>query len=157
MFLIDLFDFNEKELGMFMFVVGIFLSFNQAFVSKRVIAKIGEFNTLKIGLACSFIGLLCITFTDNLYLFIAFYYIMNLGLSLSFPTFNSLISIHADPSKQGEIMGISESLNSLAMALFPVVAAATYGLIQFNLYYLISAMPLLAFVIAVMKGKKVGL
>ena len=157
LFLIDLFDFNEKELGMFMFVVGIFLSFNQAFVSKRVIAKIGEFNTLKIGLACSFIGLLCITFTDNLYLFIAFYYIMNLGLSLSFPTFNSLISIHADPSKQGEIMGISESLNSLAMALFPVVAAATYGLIQFNLYYLISAMPLLAFVIAVMKGKKVGL
>ena len=142
LFLIDLFDFDEKELGMFMFVVGIFLSFNQAFVSKRVIAKIGEFNTLKIGLACSFIGLLCITFTDNLYLFIAFYYIMNLGLSLSFPTFNSLISIHADPNKQGEIMGISESLNSLAMALFPVVAAAAYGLISFQTAFLKTHYPL---------------
>ncbi len=157
LFLIDLFDFNEKELGMFMFVVGIFLSFNQAFLSKKVIAKIGEFNTLKVGLACSFVGLFCITLTDHLWLFIAFYYILNLGLSLTFPTFNSLISIHADPKKQGEIMGISDSLNSLAMALFPVVAAAAYGLIEYKLYYLMSALPFLALVIAVIKGKRAGL
>ena len=151
LYLIDLFNFDEKGLGTFMFVVGVFLIVNQAFVSKKFIFWFGEFKTLLIGLALTFIGLFSITLTDNLYLFIGFYYIMNLGFSLCFPTFNSLISIHANPEKQGEIMGISESLNSLAMALFPVFAAAAYGVINFKLYYFMAALPLTAFLIAVSK------
>ncbi len=154
LFLIDTFQFDEKELGLFMFVVGIFLSFNQAFLSKRVIKRFGEFNTLKIGLACSFVGLLSITLTDKLWLFIGCYYIMNLGLSLLFPTFNSLISIHANPEKQGEILGISESINSLAMALFPVLSAALYGFLEFRLYYVMCAMPLIGLLIAHLYGSK---
>ena len=154
LFMIDLFDFNEKELGLFMFVVGIFLSFNQAFLAKRFIRRFGEFTTLLIGLGLAVMGLLCITLTKNMYLYIAFYYIMNLGLSLSFPTFNALIAIHADPKKQGEIMGISESINSFAMATFPVLAAGMYGIMGFKVYYLISALPLVALIIALNFRKK---
>ena len=148
LFLIDLFEFKERELGFFMLVVGVFLSFNQAFVSKRFITKFGAVNTLLIGLSLSAIGLFCITLTDNLWLYIAFYYVMNLGLSICFPTFNSLISIHANPQKQGEIMGISESINSFAMATFPVLAAGIYGFIGYNVYYFISALPVGALIIA---------
>ena len=108
LFIIDLFKFNEYKLGLFMLVVGIFLSFNQAFMSRIAIKRFGEFPTLLIGLALSTLGLIAITLTANFWLYITFYYVMNLGLSLTFPTFNALISIHADPQKQGEIMGISE-------------------------------------------------
>jgi len=153
LFIIDLFQFNAKELGLFMLVVGVFLSFNQAFVSKRFISKFGEFSTLLIGLGLSIIGLFCITLADNLWLYIPFYYILNLGLSLCFPTFNALISIHADPKKQGEIMGISESINSIAMTLFPVIAAGVYGWMGYEVYYLISALPLIALLIALYQGK----
>ena len=156
LFMIDLFHFNEKELGFFMLVVGIFLSFNQAFVSRRFIAKFGEFPTLLIGLALSVLGLFSITLTDNLWLYIMFYYIMNLGLSLCFPTFNALITIHADQTKQGEIMGISESINSFAMAAFPVIAAALYGIMGFQVYYLISSMPLIGLIIALSVRKKLN-
>tara|TARA_B100000508_G_scaffold140971_1_gene144669 strand:- start:10167 stop:11441 length:1275 start_codon:yes stop_codon:yes gene_type:complete len=156
LFLIDLFHFDEQGLGTFMFVVGMFLSFNQAFLSKRFIKRFGAFPTLLIGLGLSFLGLFSITLTDNLYLFIAFYYVMNLGLSLSFPTFNSLISIHANPEKLGETMGVSESINSLAMALFPVISATLYGMLSFELYYLISALPLTALLIALTRYKKLG-
>ena len=107
LFIIDLFKFNEYKLGLFMLVVGIFLSFNQAFMSRIAIKRFGEFPTLLIGLALSTLGLIAITLTANFWLYITFYYVMNLGLSLTFPTFNALISIHADPQKQGEIMGIS--------------------------------------------------
>jgi DHA1 family tetracycline resistance protein-like MFS transporter len=156
LYLIDLFHFKEHELGVFFFVVGVFLAFNQAFLSKRFIKRFGEFKTLLIGLSLCVIGLFAITTTENLYLFIAFYYAMNLGLSLCFPTFNALISLHADPQKRGEIMGISESINSFSMAVFPVVAAALYGLIDKNLYYLMTALPLTALLLAFFTDRKLA-
>ena len=156
LFLIDLFGFNTRELGIFLFVVGVFLSFNQAVLSKFFVKRLGEFRTLLIGLTLCSIGLVAINLTSNLYLFIAFYYIMNLGLSLCFPTFNALISMHADPRKQGEIMGISEAINSFAMALFPVISAYLYDLFGFGLYFFISALPACALLIAIIKLRKVG-
>jgi MFS family permease len=155
LFLIDLFDFREQQLGLFMLVVGIFLSFNQAFVSRRFIRMFGEYKTLLIGLSCAFLGLFSITLTDQLWLFILFYYIMNLGISLSMPTFNALIAIHANQEKQGEVMGISESLNALAMALFPVIAATIYGLIGYHVYYFMSALPLTALIIAIAGSNRI--
>lgn len=148
LYLIDLFEFEPDELGMFMFVVGIFLSFNQAFLSPRIIKKLGEFPTLLLGLSLSIIGLIAVTLTSNFWLYISFYYIMNLGLSFCFPTFNALISIHADPNKQGAVMGISESINSLAMAVFLTIGSAIYALINYQVFYLMAALPLTALFIA---------
>jgi MFS family permease len=156
LFLIDLFKFDEGELGLFLLVAGAFLAFNQAFISKQFIKRIGEFETLLVGLGLSTLGLIAITFTSNLYLFIGFYYILNLGLSLSFPTFNALITIHANPEKQGEILGVSESINSLATALFPVLAATLYGIIGFKVYYLIALLALAAFILAMKSFLKLG-
>lgn len=156
LFLIDLFKFNEGELGLFLLVAGAFLAFNQAFLSKLFIKRLGEFRTLLVGLALATIGVIAITMTSNLYLFIAFYYVLNLGLSLSFPTFNALITIHANPKKQGEILGISESINSLATAVFPVLSAALYGIIGYQLYFIIAILPLTAFILAMVSYKKLG-
>lgn len=156
LFLIDLFKFDEGELGLFLLIAGAFLAFNQAFLSKLFIRRLGEFKTLLVGLALATVGIITITLTSNLYLFIAFYYLLNLGLSLSFPTFNALITIHANPAKQGEILGISESINSLATAVFPVISAALYGIIGFQLYYIVALLPLIAFILAMSSYKRLG-
>ena len=148
LFMIDLFSFDEKQLGFFMLVVGVFLSFNQAFLSKRFIKRLGEFNTLILGLGFCVLGFISITLTTNFWLYICCYYVLNLGLSLCFPTFNALIAIHANPKKQGEIMGISESINSFAMAAFPILSAFIYGIIGYNLYYFIAVLPLTALIVA---------
>jgi MFS family permease len=154
LFIIDLFDFNEQQLGLFMLVVGIFLAFNQAFLSRIVIKRIGEFKTLLIGLALCTIGLISITLTHNFWLYIAFYYILNLGLSLTFPTFNALISIHADPKKQGAVMGISESINSFALAAFLILGSTLYSYLDYHVYYIIACLPACAFLIAYFGYKK---
>ena len=81
-------------------------------------------------------------------------------MSLCFPTFNALIAIHANPQKLGAIMGISESIYSLAMAAFPVVAAALYGIFGYPIYYGISILPISALVLGIVwwkKNKKLGL
>lgn len=156
LFLIDLFEFTVDELGFFMFFIGIFLSFNQAFVSKQFTRWLGEFRTLILGLALASLGLIAITLTDVLWMFVIFYYILNLGLSLCFPTFNALIAINADPKKQGEIMGISESINSLCMAIFPVISATLYGYLGFHLYHWITVLPLAALILALISLRKRG-
>lgn len=156
LFMIDLFAFDEGQLGTFMLAVGGFMIFNQAVMSKQFIKRLGEYNTLLLGLALVVMGLVCITLTNNLWIYLAFYYVMNLGLSLCFPTFNALISIHANPQKQGEIMGVSESINSLAMALFPVIGATMYSIFSFNLYYFVSALPFIALIIAFSQKKRIA-
>lgn len=156
LFLIDLFEFNVKELGFFMFVIGLFLALNQAFVSKFFVRKLGAFKTLILGLCCCVVGLIAITLTNNIWLFIPFYYILNLGLSLCFPVFNSLISVNANPAKQGEIMGISEAINSFSMACFPVISAIIYTAIGSNLYRFLILLPLAALVIALVSIQKHG-
>lgn len=151
LYLIDLFEFSSDQLGLFMLVVGIFLSFNQAVLARLFIGWFGEYNTLKIGLAGVFLGLFSITLTTNLWVFICFYYIMNLGLSLTFPTFNTIISQKADPKKQGETMGVSDSIHSFAMASFPIVSAALYGMIGSYAYWIYATFPLIGLIIALKK------
>ncbi len=156
LFLVDLFSFNVKELGFFMFVIGLFLSLNQAFVSKFFVKRIGAFNTLILGLILSTLGLVAITLTDNVWLYIPCYYVLNLGISLCFPVFNSIISVNANPAKQGEIMGISEAINSFCMACFPVIGALIYASIGSDLYRFMIVLPLTAFVFAFIGIKKYG-
>ncbi len=156
LFLIDRFEFNTKELGIFFFIAGAFLAFNQAVLSKVFVNRLGEFRTLILGLGLTAVGMLSLTISKDLYVFIGFYYVLNLGLSLCFPTFNALISMHANPKKQGEIMGISEAIHSFAMALFPVISAYLYGLFGFGLYFFISTLPAFGLILALIKLRKVG-
>lgn len=156
LFLIDLFNFNVKELGTFMFVIGLFLAINQAFVSKILTEKLGAFKTLILGLCLCTLGLMSITLTDNIWLYIPCYYILNLGISLCFPVFSSMISVNANPEKLGEIMGISEAINSLSRAIFPVIAALIYTAVGSNMYRYLIILPLTALFLAFMGVKKYG-
>ena len=142
LYVIELFDFTPFGTGIFLLVAGIFLGFNQAVLFKKVVLKIGELYTLIIGFSLTALGLVLITLTDILWIHMILYYILNWGLSLSFPVFNSLISQHADEDKQGEIMGISESIQSISNAIFPVIATAIYGFIGYNIYFFLALIPL---------------
>ena len=154
LFIIDVFDYNEQELGCFMLIVGLFLAFNQAVVARAIIKKVGEVKTLLLGFVLCFAGCFLITLTHDIYVYCVFYYVFNLGVSLCFPTFNALIAIHTDAKKQGEVMGINESILSLCMAIFPVMAASSYAVLQSRFYYLLAILPLLCLSIALMRSKE---
>ena len=142
LYVLDLFEFDQATLGLFMFVVGFFLAFNQAFLSKRFIKRFGELVTLKIGLVVCALGFIAITLTKTLWLYVIFYYVLNLGISLSIPTFNALIAQNAEPQTSGEVMGINNSIISLANALLPVLAASVYGVIGEKFYHILADLTL---------------
>ena len=148
LFIIDLFHFDEKKLGMFMLVVGLFISFNQAFVSKWWIGKVGTYRTLQWGMLLSVFGFIGITLTDNLWIYIALYYVLNLGIALCAPTLSALLAKHSSPKEAGEVMGIAESIGSLSNVIFPLVGAAIYGMIGAQLYWGVALLPIIGLCIS---------
>ncbi|MFB0997767.1 MAG: MFS transporter [Flavobacteriales bacterium] len=156
LFIIELVQFDEIGVGLFMLVAGFFLGFNQAFIYRKIVVKIGELKTLGLGFGLMSLGFIAITVTDVLWIYMVLYYVLNLGLSLSIPVFNSLISQHADKDKLGELMGISESIQSLSNAIFPVIAAAIFGAINYNIYLGLSLLPLTGAIITYTLIKKLN-
>lgn len=137
---IDRFGFTEKNFGYFMMFVGTYLIFNQYVMSKKFISRFGDMKTFLIGHGIAMIGYVLITFTFNLPLYFAFYYVLNLGFSLIFPTISSLLS-KGSGDQQGEVMGISEALNSIGAVIGPLVGG--YLLAQFGYVTLLIVIPLL--------------
>ena len=67
-----------------------------------------------MGMLLSVFGFIGITLTDNLWIYIALYYVLNLGIALCAPTLSALLAKHASPKEAGEVMGIAESIGSLS-------------------------------------------
>jgi DHA1 family tetracycline resistance protein-like MFS transporter len=148
LYMIDLFKFDARQLGLFMMVVGLFIAFNNAVVSKWFVRRFGEIQTMRMGLILCAVGLFTITLTDVLWRYFACYFVLNLGVSLSIPTVNALIAQRARTRDMGEVMGIGYSLVSLSNACLPIMAATLYGIMGGELYHLVAILPLLGFLVA---------
>jgi len=139
LFIIDRFGLSQTELGVFLLFVGSFLIFNQEVMVKLFVRRIGELETFFAGLAFVAIGFIGITLTSTLWVYTIIYYVLNLGLSLLTPTIRSLLSQSVSNKKQGEVLGLDESLRSASMATMPIVFGALYGAITYRSFYIITA------------------
>ena len=136
LFVIDLFELNERDLGLFMLMVGGFLAFNQMVVVKRMMATWGSEKTLQHGLLLATVGFFLITQTDSLWVYVGFYYLLNLGIAMCIPTLNTILAEHGKPETMGETMGISNGIMSLSYTFVPIIAAYTYGKIGYPIYWI---------------------
>jgi DHA1 family tetracycline resistance protein-like MFS transporter len=143
-FLIDKFQFTQSDIGNLFAYMGLCIALTQGFIVRPLSfkfssVKILRFSTLLLGLTFPF--LLLPDKAAYLYLVIPFIAIWN---GLTMPNYNAVVSNLADQESQGEILGINQSIQSLAHALPPILAgfAAT---ISVNLPILIAgAMSVLA-------------
>lgn len=121
-FLIKRFNFNQGNIGNFFAYIGIWIIITQFFITGRVAAKFKAPQVLRITLMTtaivilfyfiprSWIGLLMIS---------PFFAISN-GLSQA--NLLGLISISADASIQGEVLGINASVQALAQSIPPIIS-----------------------------------
>ncbi|MFA6077475.1 MAG: MFS transporter [Candidatus Paceibacterota bacterium] len=143
-FLINKFEFTQSNLGNLFAYMGLCIALTQGLIVRPLSfkfapVKILRFSTLLLGLTFPF--LLLPDQAIYIYLIIPFISIWN---GLTMPNYNAIVSNLADKESQGEILGINQSIQSLAQALPPILAgfAAT---ISINLPILIAgAMSILA-------------
>ena len=151
LFLIDEFAFDSSKVGMFFVVIGVFLIVNQVFVTNWLSKRIGDLKTFVLGQMSLVISQFLYVFVSNFIVFLPLVYLNNFGISVSMPTFKSLIAKAVDKEKQGEIMGIDESFVSASAAIAPLIATWFYSVIGKYVFVLQALMLLVSIIFFEMK------
>jgi len=127
-YLVSKFSFSQSEIGELFAYIGIWIVFTQGFLV-RVLpknlkpSKIVFWGTLTLGIFL--ISLIIPEKASYIYFIIPFVAISNGLLS---PNSQAIISELADENAQGEIFGINQSVQSLGVALAPLISGIIYSL-----------------------------
>lgn len=91
-------------------------------------SRIGDRKVAQIGLALSGAAYALLAFVIDIAIFAVVLVVWAVGSSMVEPTLTSLLSIRAKRSERGAIMGLSDSVNSLAMIVGPAAGSAVVAL-----------------------------
>ena len=79
------------------------------------------------GLVLIALGLLVLPFAREIPLLVVAMSLLALGMGAMQPSLNSLISRRAAPERQGEVMGVAQSVGALSRVLGPIIAGALFS------------------------------
>ena len=116
------FGWTATQIGWSLAWVGFLQILVQAFVTRRVIARIGEWGAAVAGLLCAGAVLVAYAFTTQPWQVYAFFLVGCLG-ALAWPAMNGILSRLVDATRQGSLQGGIGSMNSVAAVIGPIVAA----------------------------------
>ncbi|MCB2290558.1 MFS transporter [Clostridium sp. CS001] len=121
-FLIGKFHFNQSKIGDLFAYMGIWIALSQGIFLRPLSKKFTPMSILSVSiilLALMFPMLLIPSKAIGIYFIIPFIAIFQ---GLTQPNSTAIISNLADTDKQGEILGINQSIMSLAQAIPPIIA-----------------------------------
>lgn len=121
-FLIGKFNFNQSKIGDLFAFMGLWIAVAQGMILRPLSKKYKPMSILSVSillLALTFPLLLLPNKAFGIYLIIPFIAIFQ---GLTQPNSTAIISNLADKDKQGEILGINQSIMSLAQAIPPIIA-----------------------------------
>lgn len=142
----DKFNLAPRELGLLFLFIGLFLILNQGFLVQKVSHKIGNLKAYLSGQVLMTISMLILPFAGNVTMFLVISYFNNLGVSLSIPTFKSIISHQVEKKRQGTVTGIDESFFAISSSLGPVISSLLYTIMGSYIFFIMAgviAMPII--------------
>jgi MFS family permease len=108
----------------------VFLGFvsilTQGYIVRRLLKTMEELPVLASGLVLSCAGLVAIGLAAAPWVLYAGLALLATGSGLVNPSTSGLISLYAEPSEQGRVLGIFRSLGSLSRAITPLLAGIVY-------------------------------
>jgi MFS family permease len=116
------FGWGPGQVGFVFAYVGILSAILQGGLIGSLTRWFGEERLLLCGLAMIGIGLLLMGVTRSVAMLAPAVSLLALGMGLTQPSLNSLISRRARSEEQGEVLGVSQSAGSLSRVLGPVMA-----------------------------------
>jgi MFS transporter, DHA1 family, tetracycline resistance protein len=132
---------GPRQVGYVFAYVGLASAILQGGLIGRLAGRFGEERLLLCGLVLIAAGLLALPFAYHLPTLASSLTGLALGMGLTQPSLNSLISRRAGPEEQGEVMGVSQSAGSLSRVLGPLAAGYSFAAFGRNSpYYLAAAL-----------------
>ncbi len=130
------FSWGPLQVGYVFAYVGVLSAILQGGLIGRLARRFGEERLLLCGLTLIGIGLLLMTLAHNLAVLVVAVTGLSLGMGLTQPSLNSLISRRAGGEEQGEVMGVSQSVASLSRVLGPFAAGLCFAAFGRNAAFL---------------------
>jgi DHA1 family tetracycline resistance protein-like MFS transporter len=146
-FLIQQFSFSTLNVAFALIAVGALWSFSNFVVNRQLAKRFYPANTLNVCLFFLFLLLLSIIFVDRPVLFFLLFYPAVCFASLCWTNSLANISLKAPPSIQGSILGINQSMTSLAAMIAPPIGGLFAGAGKNWMYSFTALSSFLAFAI----------
>ncbi|WFR57307.1 MFS transporter [Anaerocolumna sp. AGMB13025] len=128
-FSIDTFNWKPALIGLMFSIIGIQDIISQSFIMPKLLQKLNDKQIAMLGMASEIIGYCFIAasaLTAFYPLFIAGMFVFGFGDSIFGPSFNGMVSKSVDSSEQGRIQGGSQSIQSLARIIGPIIGGQIY-------------------------------
>ncbi|MFZ4544941.1 MAG: TCR/Tet family MFS transporter [Saprospiraceae bacterium] len=114
------FNWDEKMVGLSLGWVGLMVAIVQGGLSRIIIPKLGQNQSVYIGLAISSLGFVLFAFATQTWMMFAFMTIFAFG-GIAGPSLQSLISNQVAANEQGEVQGTLASIVSLTSIIGPLL------------------------------------
>lgn len=133
------YGFRASSIGYVFAFVGIILVIVQGLLVGKVVKRIGEHHIVPASLAIVAIGLLMIPATRSVAALLVANGVMAIGMGFNNPSLMSLISRYSAAEDQGGVMGLTQSLNSLARIVGPMWGGFAFDHLGIGMPYITSA------------------
>ena len=133
------FGWGPRQIGFVFFFVGATAAVAQMLLTGRLSRRYGEVTMLAVGMAITVVATGLQPFSPGFAMTTALMALMALGQSVAFPNVSALISRTANPSHQGQLLGLNNATGALARVLGPLVAQVTFARIAVNGPFILGA------------------
>jgi multidrug resistance protein len=133
------YGFHASSIGYVFAFVGIVLVIVQGFLVGKVVKRVGEHHIVPASLAIVAIGLLMIPATQSVAALLVANGVMAVGMGFNNPSLMSLVSRYSAAEDQGGVMGLTQSLNSLARIVGPLWGGFAFDHLGIGMPYITSA------------------
>lgn len=113
--------FGPKEVGYVYAYLGMLGVILQGGLIGRLVKAIGELTLVRAGFFFGMLGLAALAFTYSVPFLLVVTAIASSGTGVVRPALTSLITQRADRSEQGVVLGLTQSLNSIAAIVAPAI------------------------------------
>ena len=136
----EYFGASDQQIGYIFAYVGIWSVVVQGGLIGKLIKKFGEHKLFLWGHIFTFVGVFFVPFAPQSSLFslgLVILFFFAIGTSLVAPINLSMISLYSYKQQQGQIMGLSQSVNSFARIMGPFSGSILYGM-NFHAPYIVA-------------------
>ncbi len=120
------FGFNATTIGYIFAFVGIILSLVQGALVGRVVRRVGEYRVVPPAILVLAAGLALVPVSRGMGVLLFAMALLSVGMGFNSPSITSLISRTSRADEQGGILGLSQSVASLARIIGPAAGGYVY-------------------------------
>lgn len=140
---IDYYGFTEVEMSYVFIFIGLVQVFLQGFAIRRLVRSLGEEKLVVLGPLLMMSGILSMPFIRGVPFFGLSIVLISIGTGVTNTAIPSFISLMSPPEKQGSVLGVTQSVGSIARIPGPVLSGLTTDLIGLSSSFVYGALVLI--------------